>query len=50
MGQHKLLYFPNGTYLVSKTLNWSKKNSSGQDAWGKNFLQGQNAARTVIRL
>jgi hypothetical protein len=50
MGQHKLLYFPNGTYLVSRTLNWSKKNSAGKDAWGKNFLQGQNAAKTVIRL
>ncbi len=50
MGQHKLLYFPNGTYLVSKTLNWSKKNSAGKDAWGKNFLQGQNATKTVIRL
>lgn len=50
MGQHKLLYFPNGTYLVAKTLNWSKKNSAGKDAWGKNFLQGQNATKTVIRL
>ncbi len=50
MGQHKLLYFPNGTYLVSKTLNWSKKNSAGKDAWGNNFLQGQSAAKTVIRL
>lgn len=50
MGQHKILYFPNGTYLVSKTLNWSKKNSAGRDAWGRNFLQGQNAAKTVIRL
>ncbi len=50
MGQHKLLYFPNGTYLVSKTLNWSKKNSAGKDAWGKNFIQGQNVTKTVIRL
>ena len=50
MGQHKLLYFPNGTYLVSNTLKWSKKNSAGKDAWGKNFIQGQNAARTIIRL
>ncbi len=50
MGQHKLLYFPNGTYLVSKTLNWSNKNSAGKNAWGKNFLQGQNVAKTVIRL
>lgn len=50
MGQHKVLYFPNGTYQVSKTLNWSKKNSAGKDAWGKNFIQGQNARRTIIRL
>lgn len=50
MGQHHLLYFPNGTYLVSKTLNWSKKNSAGNDAWGKTFLQGQSVAKTVIRL
>lgn len=50
MGQHKILYFPAGTYLVSKTLMWSKKNSAGKDAWGKNFIQGQNVAKTVIRL
>lgn len=50
MGQHKLLYFPNGTYLVSRTLQWSKKNSAGKEAWGKNFLQGQNPFRTIIRL
>ncbi len=50
MGQHKLLYFPAGTYLISKTLLWSKKNSAGRDAWGKNFLCGQHATKSVIRL
>ena len=50
MGQHKILYFPNGTYLISKPLMWSKKNSAKQDAWGFNFLQGQNTAKVVIRL
>ena len=50
MGQHKILYFPNGTYLISKPLVWSKKNSNKQDAWGFNFLQGQNPVETVIRL
>lgn len=50
MGQHKLLYFPKGTYLISKTLMWSKKNSSGKEAWGFNFLQGQNAESTIIQL
>lgn len=50
MGKHKLLYFPNGTYLVSRTLTWSKQSSDGEAAWGHNFLQGQNVAKTVIRL
>lgn len=50
MGQHKVLYLPAGTYLVSKTLLWSKKNSSGKDAWGKNYIQGQNVSKTIIRL
>lgn len=50
MGRHKVLYFPRGTYLVSRTLEWSKKNADGQDAWGFNWLQGQDGATTVIRL
>lgn len=50
MGLHKLLYFPSGTYLISKTLQWSKKNSEGKDAWGKNFLCGQNVNKTILRL
>ena len=50
MGLHKVVYLPMGTYLVSKTINWSKKNSAGNDAWGKNFVQGQNVAKTIIRL
>lgn len=50
MGMHKLLYFPEGTYLISKTLNWSKKNSNGRDAWGKNFLCGQNVNKTKFLL
>lgn len=50
MGQHKLLYFPNGTYLISKTLQWSNKDSAGKNAWGKNFLCGQNVNKTIIRL
>lgn len=50
MGRHKILYFPNGTYLVSKTIRWSKQNSGGGEAWGFNFIQGQNATKTVLRL
>jgi hypothetical protein len=50
MGQHKVIYLPNGTYLVSATLKWSKKNSQGKEAWGFNTVQGQNEAKTIIRL
>jgi hypothetical protein len=50
MGQAKILYFPNGTYIVSRTLQWSKKDSRGNDAWGQNWLQGESTSGTIIRL
>lgn len=50
MGKHKVLYFPAGTYLISKPLLWSNKNSDGQNAWGKNTIQGQSHRKTIIRL
>lgn len=50
MGAHKILYFPNGVYLVSKTLRHTKQDSRGGEAWGFNWLQGQSTARTIIRL
>jgi Pectate lyase superfamily protein len=50
MGLRKVVYLPAGTYLISKTINWSNKNSAGNNAWGFNFLQGQNALKTVIKL
>ncbi|MBL8891214.1 MAG: hypothetical protein JNL67_14640 [Planctomycetaceae bacterium] len=50
MGRHKLLYFPAGTYLISKTLRWSNQNSAGQNAWGFNFICGQNANKSIIKL
>lgn len=50
VGLHKVIYLPAGTYLVSKTINWPKKNSAGKDAWGKTFIQGQNVGKTIIRL
>ncbi|HNS22567.1 MAG TPA: glycoside hydrolase family 55 protein [Sedimentisphaerales bacterium] len=50
MGAHKILYFPNGTYLVSRTLRHTKKDSRGSEAWGHTWLQGQSQAGTIIRL
>jgi hypothetical protein len=50
MGLHRILYFPEGEYLVSRTIRWSKKHSSGSEAWGHNWIQGQNPNKTIIRL
>jgi len=50
MGRHRIIYLPNGTYLVSSTLMWSKKDASGKEAWGFTWIQGQNQAGTIIRL
>ena len=49
MGLHKVLYFPNGTYLLTKTLQWTNKNSKGNNAYGFNWLQGQSATKTILR-
>ncbi|MDG3007371.1 glycosyl hydrolase family 28-related protein [Paludisphaera mucosa] len=50
MGRRKILYLPEGVYLVSRTLEWSKKNADGRDAWGFNAVQGRHPRRSVIRL
>lgn len=49
VGRHRLVYFPEGTYLVSKTITWPKK-WNGKDNWGKTFLCGQQRDKTIIRL
>lgn len=50
MGLHHMLYFPAGTYVISKTLVWSKRNSAGREAWGMNWVQGHHASTTKIVL
>ncbi|MEI8212787.1 MAG: glycosyl hydrolase family 28-related protein [Planctomycetota bacterium] len=50
MGQHKILYFPAGTYLISKTIRWTNKKSDGSNAWGFSWIQGQGASCTKIQL
>ena len=47
--QQTLLYFPAGTYVVSKTLTWPKQ-WNGKDNWGKTFLCGQHRDKSIIRL
>ena len=47
IGQHKIIYFPNGTYLVSDTLEWRDSNGT----WKPYLtLQGQNRDKTIIKL
>jgi hypothetical protein len=48
-GRHKVLFFPKGVYLVSRTLKWPKK-WEGRDNWGMTKLRGQNRDQTIIRL
>lgn len=49
VGRHRMLFFPKGTYLISATLKWPKQ-WEGRDNWGKTYLRGEDAERTVIRL
>ena len=48
-GQHRLIYFPSGTYLISRTLTWPKK-WKGHDNWGMTYLCGQSRDRCILRL
>jgi hypothetical protein len=48
-GRHRVLYFPNGTFLISRTLRWPK-DWNGRDNWGKTFLCGQDRDRCILRL
>jgi len=48
-GQHRLIYFPHGTYLMSSTLKWPK-NHGGRDNWGMTYLCGESRETSIIRL
>ncbi len=49
VGHHRILYFPSGTYLVSRTLTWPKRWKEHEN-WGFTWLQGESTRRSVIRL
>ena len=48
-GGQKILYFPNGTYVISGTLSWSQGAGSGGWFGFLNF-QGQSQAGTIFKL
>lgn len=49
VGHHRLIYFPDGIYLISATLKWPKRFNE-HDNWGKTYLCGQSRAGTILRL
>ncbi len=49
VGRHRVLYFPRGTYLVTRTLTWPKT-VEGRDHWGYTMLRGESRDRAVLRL
>jgi hypothetical protein len=48
-GGNRIIYLPNGTYLVSDTLKWPAGSGPGQ-AHKRTILQGQSTDGVVIRL
>jgi hypothetical protein len=48
-GRHRVLFFPRGTYLVSRTLTWPKR-WNGRDNWGKTMLRGESRDGSILRL
>jgi hypothetical protein len=49
VGRHRMLYFPRGTYIVSRTLTWPKQ-WKGRDNWGFTMLCGQHRDQSILRL
>lgn len=49
-GRHKILYLPGGTYLVTKPLRYTNKITKDRNAYGYNWIQGQNSSKSIIRL
>lgn len=49
VGRHHVLFFPRGTYLVSRTLTWPKR-WNDRENWGMTMVRGENRDTTVIRL
>ena len=47
--QGKIIYVPNGTYVVRDTINWPRGNSSG-DYYKRTTLLGETKDKTVIKL
>ena len=49
-GKRRLLYFPNGTYLLSQTLTVPLTDAQGHTQYGFTNLQGQSRAGAILKL
>lgn len=49
-GTRHIIYFPNGTYLISRTLLIPFRNPQGNINYGLTHLQGQSRNKAIIRL
>lgn len=48
---NKIIYLPNGVYIVSDTLRWAPKDGPHSGwAWKRTILQGQSQNGTIIKL
>lgn len=48
-GLGRLLFFPRGTYLVTRTLVW-RKQWQGRENWGRTYLRGESRDGSILRL
>ena len=49
VGRNRALYFPRGTYLISRTLTWPKK-WNGRENWGFTIIRGHHRDQVTLRL
>jgi len=51
LNKHRIVYLPNGTYLISRTLQWRSGEGGAWNGWGRYLsLQGQSRSGTILRL
>jgi len=51
LNKHRIVYLPNGTYFISRTLQWRSGEGGAWNGWGRYLtLQGQSRSGTILRL
>ena len=50
INQNRIIYLPNGVYLVSNTIKWGPSNEADANQQKRTILQGQSTEGTVLKL